>query len=187
MNKGIVLLFLLTATSLFARFDEPFSKIELGIGVGSEITENRFHDYWKQGRSINTHASIPYYYGSFELGVTFSEYLAISNKTIDFDAVAVSIGWGKGWHLLDNLKWHNSAAFTNNIMNLKYETENVSESEISFTLYSQLKYTFYRNNSLFAGFEYSNMFTFQNINHLNFFIGISHSIKTPEIFTRFLK
>lgn len=187
MNKNIVFILLLTATSLFAKFDEPFSKLELGVSVGSEIAENQFHDFWEKGNSIKTNLSTPYYYGSFELGIMFSRYIALDNNSKDFDAVSISIGWGNGWNLIERIEWYNSASFANNIMNIKFKTENVSESEISLNFVSQLKYNIYRNTKIYSGIEYSRIYTFHKVNHLHYFVGLSHTIDTPKFIKKFLK
>lgn len=189
LNKAFILFYIFSFCSvlLFANTNEVFSAIEFGFEAGSEITENGFHKYWDKGISINSFAIIPYYYGSFELGVQYSEYKAIKNKAKDLEDVSISLGWGKSIPIFKKVELYNSVSFVNHIMKIIYTSEISSESEISFNVNSQVKYNFLGNYKFIAGIKYSTMYTFHKINHSFYFIGISYSINTPAFIKRFLQ
>ncbi len=189
LNKTFMLFYIFSFCSvlLFAKTNEVFSTIEFGFEAGSEVTENRYHEYWDKGISINSFAIVPYYYGSFELGFQYTEYKAKKNKAKDLEDISISLGWGKSIPIFKKVELYNSVSFVNHIMKIIYTSENSSESEISLNVNSQVKYNFLGNYKFIAGIKYSTMYTFHKIHHSFYFIGISYSINTPAFIKRFLQ
>ena len=189
MNKISVLFILIifSFSLMFAEISNVFSTIELGLEAGSEVVENKFHDYWDKGVSINSFAVVPYHYGSFELGIQYSEYKAKEGIAKDLEDISISLGWGKSIPIVNKIEWYNSVSFTNHMMKIIYTNITTSESEISLNVNSQMKYHFYKSFRLIVGIKSSTMFTFHKIDHTYYYVGVSCLINTPTFIKRFLQ
>ncbi len=168
---------------------EPFSTVDLRLGVTRNINHTFLHEFWKPGGGLDATITTPFYLGFLEIGTAVHRYEA-DQDVPGFAALWLYAGWGLGVDLTDRIRLEGSGRMGNYHMSFDSGSEFtgvINESELALMVQSRLAVRPTGSLSVFVSGSYLQAYTFLRLKLWYVTTGLSYRVDTSQWLKGFLK
>ncbi len=188
-----ILFSMFMTVSLKAQSDhDVFHTLNIGLNLVVNTNRNIFHQYWQPNTGFELYIGSPFYYGNIQIGF---HYLPFSGKRIQqtsFNSLYFYLHWEKEWNFLRSL--HCSIGGRIGFFQMYFDREFpdideqlVKEQEFATGLCSSLCYSLSSKWRIYVNGVFLKIYTYKEIRHTYFSIGIRWTFHTPKWLRNFLK
>lgn len=177
---------------------DPYSRLHVGVGGGSDVGDGRFQEFWSRSPSFSMFGRMPFYVGHVEAGISASRHSfqgeapppsddpAAPNNPLgdgaDFWGALIHVGWGPSLAITPGFQAQGTLTVGDFLMVFDSPEKGYAQRENELVLGASAGFTFYmaRRVGLFARLGYSRVFTSTPIDLVHVSAGLEARLVTPS-------
>jgi hypothetical protein len=167
----------------------PFETLDLGITVLADVNHGSLQQWWSPGPALGLGLTMPFYLGTFELGLQYAHPSALSDDVPGFRSLFVYAGWGGERFLGAGFAAGGGARV--GVMAMRFDGDSLpgyraSESELGLAARAAVRWvpagTWYAETSV----SYQSVLTHHHMEQVFLGAGIGRRFATPAWLRDFL-
>ncbi|GMQ80661.1 MAG: hypothetical protein BMS9Abin05_0089 [Rhodothermia bacterium] len=145
---------------------DPFSELEVKLGVSKNLSTDRLLESWNSGASAVLEASTPFYAGWTHFGFQFEPFTGRTEDLPSYWSLHARLGWQYRWHADKGINYDSGLRF--GLVYMAFDTEDLAgvrnESELVYSLFQNVQVPLSNTLRIYLEGTYSRIMTRTRMN-----------------------